>query len=87
MIGRVAASLALLAGPAWALTDPPQATDAGRQVVRESAEGRQVNRERSQEQAQPSQAAQEERTLSQKPNLTDDVRLRVETYTGNDYSK
>lgn len=89
-IGRVAACLALLTGPAVSLAEQGQPADTDRTAVQEPLKAEETNCQAPQEQAQPSkqdQQTQEQRALSQKPNLTEDVRLRAETYTGNDYSK
>lgn len=83
MIGRLAASLALLAVPTWSLaqTQPPRGSD--QPTAQRPAQAPDTDSQASREQTQSS----EQRALDQKPNLTDDVRLRAEIYTGNDYSK
>jgi hypothetical protein len=80
----MAASLAVLAAPAWTLAGENQPASADKPVIQERTQTQATARQTSQEQ---SDRAQEQRALDQKPNLTDDVKLRVETYTGNDYSK
>ncbi len=87
-IGKIAASLALLAGPAWGLADQPQAADTDRQVVKEPVQTTDIDRQRVQEQAQMSQEqAQEQKALSQQPNPSPDSKLYMEIYTDKNFSK
>lgn len=88
----LAALLMLLAVPAWVLADQAQPIPAGhhvsKHVVHGNAPADQASHERarlSKEQSCQPKSSWEERALNQAPTFTDDVKLRVETYTGNSY--
>jgi hypothetical protein len=83
-IGWVTVSLVLLAAPAWTLANQNQPAGTDQAVVRERTQTDYTLREAPRYRAESSE---ERRALDQKPELTEDVKLRVETYTGNNYSK
>lgn len=81
-IGWIAASVVVLAAPLWAANNQDPSTRANQAIVREPAQSddaaRAVPRRRT-------ESSEDRRALDQKPELSDQVKLRVETYTGNEY--
>ena len=94
MIDGIAVSLGLLAAPAMNMAARSQPPPPNPSTIQEPVQPNNQEYRHSRQRAQSSQAetsqaqsSEERQALDQKPTLSDDVRLRIEVYTGNDYPK
>ncbi len=87
VVGQAVAFVVVLAAPVWVLAAQVQPAAAGHeanmQAIHPNVPAGQA--QSSKQESSQNRTSWEERSMNRAPQFTDDVRLRVETYTGNSY--